>query len=183
MSRSQSLSPPTQKARRTWRSKRAAVAALSVMALGGTGAVVAQAAVPSFPDNVVVFPDRDFVTIEGYQDHIGEQATVTVTRAGQLIGQAVGTVGAGDVAFEINHPGGCCWGAGAAANMQVTPDIKEGDVVSIKFADGTQGETTTSGGVASDAVLESDGVTVTVKGTLDPAFNQAFVEQRIINPD
>ena len=28
----------------------------------------ANAAVPTFPDNLVVFPDRDFITIEGYQD-------------------------------------------------------------------------------------------------------------------
>ena len=35
----------------------------------------ASAAVPAFPDNVVVFPDRDFITIEGYQDHVGETAT------------------------------------------------------------------------------------------------------------
>ena len=51
---------------------------------------------------VVVFPDRDFVTIEGYQDHVGETGTVTVTRNGQLIGSAQGTVEEGDVAFNSN---------------------------------------------------------------------------------
>ena len=92
----------------------------------------ASAAVPAFPDNLVVFPDRDFVTIEGYQDHIGETATVEVRRSGAgVIGSAKGVVQAGDVAFEINHPGGYCWGAGTGLN--ITPDIRPGDTVSIKF--------------------------------------------------
>src|SRR5206468_13018164 len=39
----------------------------------------ASAAIPTFPNNVIVFPDRDFVSVEGYQDHAGETATVTVT--------------------------------------------------------------------------------------------------------
>ena len=71
---------------------------------------LAAAAVPTFPDNVVVFPDRDFVTIEGYQDHIGQKATVEVTAGGQVVGSAKGIVEAGDVAFEINHPGGVLLG-------------------------------------------------------------------------
>jgi hypothetical protein len=29
-------------------------------------------AVPAFPDNLVVFPNRDFIAVEGYQDHVGE---------------------------------------------------------------------------------------------------------------
>ena len=96
---------------------------------------------PTFPDNVVVFPDRDFVTIEGYQDHVGETGTVTVTRGGQVIGSAQGKVEAGDVAFEVNHPGGYCWGAGTGLN--VTPDIRPGDVVHISFPGvRTRGDTT-----------------------------------------
>src|SRR5215213_9171588 len=136
--------------------------ATGIAATGGVGAVVAQAAVPTFPDNVVVFPDRDFVTIEGYQDHIGETATVTVTRGTQVMGSAVGTVAEGDVAFEINHPGGVCWGAGGGP--AVTPDIQKGDKVSIKFADGTSGDTTTSTGTATTHAVLS-GNTVTVEGT------------------
>jgi hypothetical protein len=48
---------------------------------------VAAAAVPAFPNNIVVFPDRDFVTIEGYQDRIGQEALAgsprPSTRAGR----------------------------------------------------------------------------------------------------
>ena len=67
---------------------------------------------PAFPNNVVVFPDRDFVTIEGYQNHIGEERTRRghARRPGHRLRQ--GRVEEGDVAFEINHPGGYCWGAG-----------------------------------------------------------------------
>src|SRR3954447_1827141 len=149
-----------------------------------TGGIViaetASAAVPSFPDNVVVFPDRDFVTIEGYQDHVGEVATVEVNRPGVgVIGSAKGTVERGDVAFEINHPGGYCWGAGTGLN--VTPDIQAKDVVSIKFTDGTSGETTTAGAaVTGDATVS--GSTVTVNGNISGA-NPAQMEQRIVNPD
>jgi len=168
--------------RRLPRITRARIAALAVgvAASATVGGVVASAAVPAFPDNVVVFPDRDFVTIEGYQDHIGEQATVTVMRGGTLMGSAVGTVAEGDVAFEINHPGGYCWGAGGGPN--VTPDIQKGDKVSIRFADNTNGDTTVSTGTATKhAVL--DGNTVTVEGTYGSDVNPAQVEVRIVNPD
>jgi hypothetical protein len=151
-------------------SKRTAGAAFAggVASLATVGAIVASAAVPTFPDNVVVFPDRDFVTIEGYQDHIGETATVSVTRGGTVMGSAVGTVAEGDVAFEINHPGGYCWGAGGGP--AVTPDIQKGDKVSIKFADGTTGDTTVSTGTATThAALNGSTVTVTVLVALSSA--------------
>src|SRR6478752_6310531 len=105
-SRTCSDRPPTERSRGR---RRTVVAALVAAGLAGSALVlpgVAAAAVPAFPDNVVVFPDRDFVTIEGYQDHVGETALVEVKRAGQLIGSAKGVIEAGDVAFEINHPGG-----------------------------------------------------------------------------
>ena len=76
----------------------------------------ANAAVPAFPDNIVVFPDRDFVSIEGYEGHAGETATLEVKRAGKIIGSAEAAVDAGGVAFEVNHPGGVCWGAGTGLN-------------------------------------------------------------------
>jgi len=141
----------------------------------------AQAAVPTFPNNVVVFPDRDFVSVEGYSEHAGETATVEVTRPGVgLMGSAKGVVSGTDVAFEVNHPGGVCWGAGTTLN--VTPDIKAGDIVSVTFPDGSHDETTTSSAtVTQDMAL--DGSTLTVVGTIGPDVNTDFMEQRIINPD
>ena len=106
----------------------------------GPPAGTAFAAVPTAPDNLLVFPNRDFITIEGYQSHAGEVATVELTRAGKVVGSAQGTVSGGDVAFEVNHPGGVCWGAGTGVN--VTPDIVPGDTVTIKFGGTPFGDTT-----------------------------------------
>ncbi|RJT74348.1 hypothetical protein D6T63_18695 [Arthrobacter cheniae] len=162
---------------------RTAMVATVSAVLGATSLLAvpaANAAVPAFPDNVVVFPDRDFVTIEGYQDHIGETATVTVNRGTQVVGSAVGTVAEGDVAFEINHPGGVCWGAGTGLN--VTPDIQKGDKVSIKFADGASGDTTTSTGTATTHAALSGNI-VTVEGTYGSDVITGQAEVRIVNPD
>ena len=139
----------------------------------------ASAAVPQFPDNLVVFPDRDFVSIEGYSGHAGETALVEVTRPGVgVIGSAKGKVSGTDVAFEINHPGGLCWGAGTG--LDVTPDIKAGDVVSITFPDGSHDETTTSSATVTKDMVQN-GTTVTVEGTYGPDVNPDQMEQRIIN--
>src|SRR3954447_25048927 len=93
----------------------AAAVTAGIASIGGVTAVVAQAAVPTFPHNIVVFPDRDFITLQGYQDApagsswIGDTMKVEVTRGATVVGSAIGTITEGDVAFEINHPGGYCW--------------------------------------------------------------------------
>ena len=142
------------------RTLRAGLSATGVAALALSPLMVvqpAEAAVPTFPNNVVVFPNRDFVSIEGYAEHAGETATVEVTRPGVgLMGSAKGVVSGTDVAFEVNHPGGVCWGAGTSLN--VTPDIQAGDIVSITFADGSHDETTTSSAtVTQDMTLDGAG--------------------------
>src|SRR3954462_5459600 len=172
---------PGRRARRLVNRRVAMTAVAGPIAAGATAAgFVADAAVPSFPNNVVVFPDRDFVTIEGYQNHIGEEALVEVTRDGQTIGSAKGVVEEGDVAFEVNHPGGYCWGAGTGLN--VTPDIRPGDKVNISFNGIDAGDT-----IAQNAYVTGDatvsGNTLTVRGYAGPGVNQAQMEQRIINPD
>jgi hypothetical protein len=174
-------SPPDERSR--GRRRRAVVAGLVASGLVGTSLImpgIGAAAVPAFPDNVVVFPDRDFITIEGYQDHVGEVGLVEVKRDGKVIGSAKGKAEAGDVAFEINHPGGYCWGADTG--LAVTPDIKPGDVASVTWPDGSGGDTTVSSAmVTEDAAL--NGSTLTVTGTVGPDVNTAQMEQRIINPD
>jgi hypothetical protein len=140
----------------------------------------AAAGLPVFPDNLVIFPNRDFITVEGYQDHIGETATIEVTRPGVgIVGSAKGVVAAGDVAFEINHPGGYCWGAGTGLN--VTPDILPGDVASIRFGDAPVAQT-----VVQDAMVTADavqnGTTVTVTGHIGAGVDRANIEQRIVEP-
>jgi hypothetical protein len=167
----------TRRARRT-------IGAVCATALALTGLVAASspasAVTPSFPDNIVVFPDRDFISVEGYAARAGQIATVEVTRPGVgVMGSAKVPVSGTDVAFEINHPGGFCWGANTT--LDVTPDIKAGDVVSVAFPDGTKEETVTSGAsVTQDMTLNGD--TLTVRGVLGGANPDQF-EQRIIQPD
>ena len=167
------------------RRRRAVVAGLVATGLVGSSLLipgVAAAAVPAFPNNVVVFPDRDFVTVEGYQDRIGQEALVEVTRPGKgVVGSAKAKVAAGDAAFEINHPGGVCWGAGTG--LQVTPDISAGDVVSIKFGTENLGETTVQDVKVTGTVHEEGSPTLVVKGALGTGVNLARLEQRVVNPD
>src|SRR3954453_19146781 len=60
----------------------------AVASVPPAGGIVASAAVPTFPNNITVFPNRDFVSVEGYQDHVGQTATLTVPRGAQTIGAA-----------------------------------------------------------------------------------------------
>ena len=73
----------------------AGLTAATLLATSATilSAGTALAAIPTAPDNLLVFPNRDFVTIEGYQSHKGEVATIEVTRPGKgVVGSAQGTV-------------------------------------------------------------------------------------------
>lgn len=176
------MSHPNRNRRR--RLARAALGVGSAAGLAATTLVTVQpasAAVPTFPNNVVVFPDRDFVSVEGYADHAGETATLEVTRPGVgVMGSAKAVVSGTDVAFEVNHPGGVCWGAGTSKD--VTPDIRAGDVVSISFPDGSHDETTTSSATVTQDMSLS-GTTLTVRGSIGPDVVRSQMEQRIINPD
>jgi Fibronectin type III domain/Chitobiase/beta-hexosaminidase C-terminal domain len=183
-SRSSSSTSPCRPARRRLTRRVAAGVTASVAVLGASGAIVASAAPPAFPDNIVVFPDRDFVTIEGLTERAGQEATVEVSRGSQVVGSAKAIISGGDPAFEINHPGGVCWGNGTG--LQVTPDIKAGDKVTLKVGSTVIGDTT----VQPVAVTQtgqysqtSDGRhVVTVSGTIGNA-NPTQLEQRIVNPE
>ncbi len=120
--------------------------------------------VPVFPDNLVIFPDRDFLSVEGFDAHIGENALVQVIRGGQVIGAAEVTLVPGGVPFEVNHPGGYCWGndvvggtgflSGTAAPgslPNVTPDVRPGDDIVVTFADGSTSAITTQDGYVAEA--------------------------------
>jgi hypothetical protein len=149
---------------------------------------------PVGPHKVLAFPERDFVSAEGYRP--GVSATVNVFRpdaAGvrQLVGSATGTVGA-DGLFEVNHPGGSCW-------IDQTPNIRSGDVVRISQDDGTGAivaeETTVANVVAKPArrvTFASNGtVNITVDGTAATGGTEAApagsriplaqLEQRLIS--
>jgi hypothetical protein len=159
----------------------AGTAAATVLGLLVVGpAQIASAAVPVFPDNIGVFPDRDFVSITGYQGRVGQTATVEVTRAGVgIIGSATAVVQAGDIAFEVNHPGGVCWGNGTT--LKVTPDIQPGDVVSLRFGAQAAGDTRTGDAYVTTGSVRT-GDTVVVTGHIGSTVPQANTEARIIEP-
>jgi hypothetical protein len=180
MRRSSSTATGTgRRERRRVKRLAASLAGASLVATATVGVIVATAAVPTFPDNLVVFPDRDFISVEGFADHAGETATVEIKRGTTVMGSAKAVVSGTDVAFEVNHPGGVCWGNNTS--LKVTPDIRPGDVAVITFPDGSSADTTVGDAQASDAA--QSGTTVTVSGHIDAGLNKNFFEQRIINPD
>jgi hypothetical protein len=166
---------------RTKRGKALLALAGGLAPLATIGAIAASAAVPAFPDNIVVFPDRDFVTVEGYQNHLGETATLKISRNGTVIGSAQAVVQEGDAAFEVNHPGGVCWGAGT--DLKVTPDIQPGDTASISFDGDGAGDTTVGDAYVMGVNYLPGQTTFTVIGHVGSGVNRAQMEQRIVNPD
>jgi len=169
-----------QTGRRSRITRTLATTALAGLVAGGVSMAtvqVAEAATPPvFPNNIVVFPQRDFVTVEGYQGRVGTQATITVTRDGVVTSTAQGTIGAGDPALEVNHPGGICW-------RSVTPDIKPGDVVAISFPGGASDSVRTLSPTVTDMTHTPGSREVVVTGSYGPNTNTAQMEQRIIAPD
>jgi len=167
------------------RRSRTMSAAIACGLVAATGLVLsagpASAAVPNFPDNLIVFPDRDFVSVEGYADRAGETATLAVDRPGVgTVGSATAVVSDSGVAFEVNHPGGVCWGNGT--NLKVTPDIRPGDKVSISFGGVAAGDTTVQDAYVTEKSVVT-GSTLTVTGHIGAGVDPANTEQRIVNPD
>ncbi len=158
----------------------AALVGLPVLIAGGAGQAGALTPnLPQAPDNLMIFPNRDFITVEGFADHVGQSGKVEVTRPGVgVVGSAIGVVSGGDVAFEVNHPGGICWGEGTG--LKVTPDIKAGDVVTLTFGSTQAAATTTLDVAANDA--EQFGATVKVSGRIGDGVDPLNMEQRIIEP-
>lgn len=170
-------------ARRRARAAVGAAAGASVLAIGlvssTAGAVTPD--LPVFPDNIVVFPERDFVSVEGFSGFGGQTALVEVIRPGVgVVGSAEAVVSGTDVAFEVNHPGGVCWGEGTGVN--VTPDIVPGDEIVLSFAGARTAATTVLDAQASDSQLLADGVTMIVEGHIGAGVDPANFEQRIIEP-
>jgi hypothetical protein len=168
--------------------RRAIVAGLVATGLVSSSLIlpgVAAAALPIFPDNIVIFPNRDMVVLEGFDSRDGQAVTVEVYKGTQLMGAAKGSITAGGE-FEINHPGGACWGNDPAF-PQVTPDITAGDRVEVKFAEGgttfVAADSTVQDGFVEN-VNYTDGATeFTVTGKVQAGKAPADMEQRIVNPD
>ena len=181
-------SGPGQSARAPGRrGRKTALAGVALTGLGMSLFVApgtANAALPLTADaNLTIFPNRDMVTMEGWLNRAGQEATIEVYRGTQLMGAAKGLAG-----FEINHPGGACWGNDPSF-PQVTPDILAGDKVVAKFID--NGTPVTYETIVQDAhvapfsepVMNAAGTGFTVTGHIADGIPGARFEQRIINPD
>ncbi len=129
------------------------------------------------PNNIICFPERDFCNFENFIDKTGKSLLVEVNRSGKVIGSAVGVVSGDVVAFEVNHPGGICWGDGTT--LKVTPDIQHGDVVTIKDGALVLGGMTIQNGYITSYNL--DGNTLRITGFVASTVIAANIEVRIVN--
>jgi len=167
--------PPTTHRKKVNRMVAGGLAVITTTGALVTFAGLAQAGnPPTGPGNIEIFAKRDMVALEGYADQAGETATVTVSRNGQQVGIGEGVVDATGF-LEFNHPGGSCW-------TGVTPNIRGGDLVEVKFSETafTDGAVTSS--VKIDSVTPS-GNTVNISGTYgaDVSLDRFVVE--VINPE
>jgi hypothetical protein len=109
------------------------------------------------PHNIIVFPQRDYVSATGYA--IDVPVTVKVFHPGQVLPASTAT-NVTPVEDPANHPGGVWWEG-------VTPDIRAGDTVEItqSFLDGTTAtDTTVVANVTASRPIQTGPNTVEVHG-------------------
>lgn len=129
------------------------------------------------PNNIICFPERDFCNFENFLDYTGKSLLVEVNRSGKVIGSAVGVVSGDVVAFEVNHPGGICWGDGTT--LKITPDIQHGDEVTVKSGALILGGMTIQNGYISNYNLV--GNTLRITGFVASTVITNNIEVRIVN--
>ncbi len=171
----------------------ALVTSMAMLASGTAFAVVMEP--PLLPQDITVFPERDFTSISGFAPNA--DLLVEVVRPNAPIITAEGRTDATGF-LEVNHPGGVCW-------IGTTPDIAPTDLVRVTYggtehnrlnnptvAIGSGSATTTQNVTATQAVLVQQGTapnityTVVVKGQAQLAGTRIpldRLEVRIINPE
>jgi hypothetical protein len=139
-----------------------------------------------------VFPQRDFVSAQGYD--VDDRVVVSVfhptsgvvvsTDPGAPIAPVQDPRAAADAAFagiiEVNHPGGSCW-------FQTTPDIRAGDLVRFTIGAGPDAgstDETTVADVTDRAPVQTAPDTIQVHGTARDANGSPIditqIEQRLV---
>ena len=153
-------------------------------------AAFVSAQIPVFPDNIIAFPERDFVTVEGFNGlggtptFAGKMLALHVYRSvagtSTLVGEALGTVSGTDIAFEVNHPGGYCWGDGST--IKVTPDIQSGDSLVLHNPSNNQvvAQTIVQNGIITGKTIDRNIITIT--GTVSGLTDPTAIEARIVAP-
>lgn len=165
-----------------------AVSATAVLTGLAVAVPVLAATPPVLPRDITIFPERDFVAIDGYRANTN--LNVSVISGGVVVGTAQGTTDRTGF-LEVNHPGGVCW------NAPETPDIQPGDRVQVRNNRFNINDSNRTINVtAEQAFIDDNGTpaddsddTVKVHGTAQtgaatPArIDITRLEQRIIQPD
>ena len=147
---------------------------LAALPSGASAAIVEP---PPTPHLFTVFPDRDFVSVEGFAP--GESLSVRVLRNGVQIGAATGEAGDEGI-FEVNHPGGACW-IGSTPNIMAQDKV----VIAPTGSPADVGEATTAADVHASAAVDDAGrivITGTARNADGTAMDLDLIEQRIVNP-
>ena len=151
-----------------------AVLTLAALPSGASAAIVEP---PPTPHLFTVFPDRDFLSVEGFAP--GESLSVRVLRNGVQIGAATGEAGDEGI-FEVNHPGGACW-IGSTPNIMAQDKV----VIAPTGSPADVGEATTAADVHASAAVDDAGrivITGTARNADGTAMDLDLIEQRIVNP-
>jgi hypothetical protein len=144
---------------------------------------------PLAPHAVFVFPERDFVSVEGYDST--QTVTINVLRkvvtndgtndvtSFVTIGAAQNLTPNAEGIVEVNHPGAACWEG-------QTPDIHPGDIVRVTTSAGVADQTTTAD-VIGERPIKINPFTVVVHGSAQDAQGQPLpieqLEHRLLNPN
>lgn len=157
-----------------------AVSATAVLAGLAVAAPALAATPPQLPHDITAFPQRDMVVADGYAPNTRLNITVR-SGGGALEGRAVGTTDRTGF-LEVNHPGGICWGAGANASLQVTPDISPEDVVTVDQAGPVESD---SSRIINVQINKDDPLTTDVdeSGAASIEGNNVVVHGTAQNPD
>ena len=150
-----------------------------LISLGWLISYVVSENLPSAPDNIVCFPERDFCSFDGFQAYTGQPLTIEVIRDGEITGSAVAVVTGDVTAFEINHPGAYCWGEGTS--LKVTPDLLKGDEVVVKSGAMIVAKSTIQDGYIIDSNVEN-GNQLIINGYVSADVPRTNIEIRIVNP-
>jgi Chitobiase/beta-hexosaminidase C-terminal domain/Bacterial Ig-like domain len=128
---------------------------------------------------IVVFPNRDFVTTEGYPAAAAPY-TVNVLRNGVVIGGSTDNQVDSSGALQVNHPAAA--NAPATCWIGQTPNIRPGDLVRVTDRNGWANETTVRDLTIQAPVLEGDAVVVrgTARNTDGSAISLNQLDQRLI---
>ncbi|MCY7371230.1 MAG: hypothetical protein LH479_10275, partial [Polaromonas sp.] len=104
---------------------RAALVAFTTTLALGTASAQTISSPPLLPQDITVFPERDFTSISGFVPNADLLVQVMRGSVGSVVSKAVGRTDASG-SLEVNHPGGVCW-------KDVTPDIVPADVVRVTY--------------------------------------------------